>query len=160
MWGDHGSGQKHRHDFVGTNSRLDGIQAAVLQVKLRHLEAWTERRIAVAARYGEALADVCAVPATLPERRHVFHLYVIRVANRDEVIQALQERGIGCGIHYPVACPVQPAFADLGYAAADFPVACGIMDQLVSLPMHGDLSDEQVAAVIEAVRGVAQPPAS
>jgi len=158
MWTDHGSATKYRHDFVGTNSRLDGIQAAVLQVKLRHLDAWIERRIAVAARYGAALADVCVVPETLPERRHVFHLYVIRVANRDAVMTHLQEQGIGCGIHYPVACPVQPAFADLGYSAADFPVACGTQDQLVSLPMHADLSDEQVDFVIGEVKKVGRRP--
>jgi dTDP-4-amino-4,6-dideoxygalactose transaminase len=158
MWGDHGSGEKYRHEFVGTNSRLDGIQAAVLQVKLRHLEAWTERRIAVAARYGEALADVCIVPQTLPKRRHVFHLYVIRVGNRDETMAHLKEHGIGCGIHYPLACPVQPAFADLGYSATQFPVACGTMDQLLSLPMHADLSEEQVEATIAAVREVARKP--
>ena len=136
------------------------MQAAVLQVKLRHLETWTERRIGVAARYGEALADVCSVPQTLPGRRHVFHLYVIRVANRDAVMKQLQEQGIGCGIHYPVACPVQPAFAHLGYRAEDFPVACGTMDQLLSLPMHGDLTDDQVDLVIDAVRRVARRPES
>ncbi|MFO7652371.1 MAG: DegT/DnrJ/EryC1/StrS family aminotransferase [Candidatus Krumholzibacteriia bacterium] len=158
MWTDHGSERKYEHAFVGTNSRLDGLQAAVLQVKLRHLDAWTERRRAVARRYGESLADVCAVPEELPERRHVYHLYVIRVANRDELMGHLQAEGIGCGIHYPVACPIQPAFAHLGLRPEEFPVAVGMQDQLVSLPMHGDLADEQVEFVVEQVRKVARRP--
>jgi dTDP-4-amino-4,6-dideoxygalactose transaminase len=154
--GDHGSLEKYRHEFPGANSRLDGIQAAVLQVKLRHLDAWTERRIAVAARYNAGLTDVCRVPATLPDHRHVFHLYVIRVDNRAELMQHLNDHGIGCGIHYPVALPLSPAYAPLGYRREEFPVACRVVDEIVSLPMHADLSDEQVDYVIERVREVAR----
>ena len=155
--GDHGSLVKYQHDFPGVNSRLDGIQAAVLQVKLRHLDAWSGRRIAVAARYNVGLADVCRVPATLPEQRHVFHLYVIRVSNRDELMQHLQTQGIQCGIHYPVALPVTPAYSELGYKAEQFPVACRVADEIISLPMHADLSDEQADFVIEEVCKVARP---
>jgi dTDP-4-amino-4,6-dideoxygalactose transaminase len=154
--GDHGSNVKYQHDFEGQNSRLDGIQGAVLSVKLRHLDAWTDRRIAVAARYNEGLKDVCVVPQTVGDVRHVFHLYVIQVNNREEVMNHLQEQGIASGIHYPVPLPVTPAYAHLGYSAEQFPVACGIADKIVSLPMHGDLSDDDVDLVIEEVRKVAR----
>ncbi|MBK7190130.1 MAG: DegT/DnrJ/EryC1/StrS family aminotransferase [bacterium] len=154
--GDHGSSVKYRHDFEGINSRLDGMQGAVLSVKLKHLEKWSDRRIAVAARYNAGLKDVCVVPQTAAGVRHVFHLYVIQVNNRDDVMKHLGEQGIGCGIHYPVALPVTPAYAHLGYGAEQFPVSCGIADKLVSLPMHADLTDEQVDFVIQEVKKVAK----
>ncbi len=154
--GDHGSNVKYRHDLVGTNSRLDGIQGAVLSVKLKHLDAWSDRRIAAAAAYNEGLKDVCVVPVTRADTRHVWHLYVIQVNNRDEVMQALNDAGIGCGIHYPVPLPMTPAYADLGYSADQFPVACGIADKILSLPMHGDLTDEQIGLVVETVKRVAR----
>jgi len=154
--GDHGSNVKYQHDFEGNNSRLDGIQGAVLSVKLRHLDAWTERRIAVARRYNEGLADVCGVPETADGVRHVFHLYVIQVGNRQELMAGLNERGIGCGIHYPVPLPLTKAYESLGYSAGQFPVAAAAADRIVSLPMHGDLTDDQVDFVIEAVRTLAK----
>ncbi|HPF71615.1 MAG TPA: DegT/DnrJ/EryC1/StrS family aminotransferase [Candidatus Krumholzibacteria bacterium] len=150
--GDHGSNVRYRHDVVGTNSRLDGIQGAVLSVKLKHLDAWTDKRIAAAAAYSAGLKGACVTPVTRADTRHVFHLYVIQVNNRDEVMKALSDNEIGCGIHYPVPLPVTPAYAALGYKAEQFPVACGIADKIVSLPMHGDLTDEQVKLVIEVVR--------
>jgi len=154
--GDHGSNVKYQHDFEGMNSRMDGIQGAVLSVKLKHLDKWSDRRIAVAARYGEGLKDVCVVPQTVDGVRHVFHLYVIQVNNREEVMNHLTEASIGCGIHYPVPLPITPAYAGLGQGADRFPVACGIADKIVSLPMHGDLTDEDVDFVIEEVRKVAK----
>ena len=154
--GDHGSNVKYQHDFEGLNSRLDGIQGAVLSVKLRHLDKWSDRRIAVAAMYNEGLKDVCVVPQTAADMRHVFHLYVIQVNNREELMNHLTEQGIACGIHYPVALPISPAYAELGYSADQFPVACTIADKIVSLPMHGDLTDEDVALVIAEVKKVAK----
>jgi len=154
--GDHGSKVKYQHDFEGLNSRMDGIQGAVLGVKLRHLDKWSDRRIAVARMYNEGLKDVCGVPVTGPELRHVFHLYVIQVNNRDELMNHLQERGIASGIHYPVPLPVTPAYAGLGYTAGQFPVACEIADRIVSLPMHGDLTDDDVALVISEVKKAAK----
>lgn len=152
---DHGSNVKYQHDFVGTNSRLDGIQGAVLSVKLKHLDEWSDRRIEVAARYNTGLKDVCVVPTTMADVRHVFHLYVIQVGNRDEVMKALNDGGSHCGIHYPVPLPLTPAYAEEG-AAETYPVACGIADRILSLPMHGDLTDEQVDHVIEIVARVAK----
>ena len=154
--GDHGSNVKYQHDFQGANSRLDGIQGAVLSVKLRHLDKWSDRRIAVAARYNEGLQEVCVVPRTMDGVRHVFHLYVIQVNNREELMQHLNEQGVQCGIHYPVPLPVTPAYAHLGYKAEQFPVASGIADKIVSLPMHGDLTDEMVDFVCAEVRKVAK----
>ena len=154
--GDHGSNVKYQHDFEGLNSRLDGIQGAVLSVKLRHLDKWTERRIEVAARYSEGLKDVCVTPVTMEHVRHVFHLYVIQVNNREELMTHLQEQGIASGIHYPVPLPASPAYTGLGYKSDQFPVAYGISDKIVSLPMHGDLTDEDVDLVISEVKKVAK----
>jgi len=153
---DHGSNVKYQHDFEGMNSRLDGIQGAVLSVKLRHLDKWTDRRIQVARRYSEGLKDVCVTPQVMDHVRHVFHLYVIQVNNREEVMKHLQEQDIASGIHYPVPLPVTPAYAHLGYKASQFPVACGIADKIMSLPMHGDLTDEDVDLVIAEVKKVAK----
>ena len=128
----------------------------MLSVKLRHLDKWTDRRIEVAARYNEGLKDVCVVPQTVGDVRHVFHLYVIQVNNREEVMNHLQEQGIASGIHYPVPLPATPAYAHLGYKADQFPVANGIAGKIVSLPMHGDLTDEDVDLVISEVKKVAK----
>jgi dTDP-4-amino-4,6-dideoxygalactose transaminase len=153
---DHGSNVKYQHDFEGLNSRMDGIQGAVLSVKLRHLDKWTDRRIEVAARYSAGLKDVCVTPVTVEHVRHVFHLYVIQVNNREELMIHLQEQGIASGIHYPVPLPATPAYAGLGYKSDKFPVAYGISDKIVSLPMHGDLTDEDVDLVISEVKKVAK----
>ena len=153
---DHGSNVKYQHDFEGLNSRLDGIQGAVLSVKLRHLDKWTHRRIEVAARYTEGLKDVCVTPVTMEHVRHVFHLYVIQVNNREELMNHLQEQGIASGIHYPVPLPVTPAYARLGYRPEQFPVAMGLAGKIVSLPMHGDLTDADVDLVIAEVKKVAK----
>ncbi len=156
MLGDHGCQQKYTHEFEGDNSRLDGIQAAVLSVKLPHLDGWNARRLEVASRYSEALGGVVGTPAVRPDVRHVFHLYVVRVRNRDEVLQHLSSRGIGCGIHYPIALPFQPAYARLEHEPEDFPVARTVMDQILSLPIHGDLTGGQVDYVIEETQRVAR----
>jgi len=152
--GDHGSNVKYQHDFEGMNSRLDGIQGAVLSVKLRHLDKWSDRRIEVAKRYCEGLKDVCVVPETMDDVRHVWHLFVIQVNNREELMNHLQAEDIASGIHYPVPLPKTPAYASLGYEADQFPVAYGTADKIVSLPMHGDLTDEDVDLVIQEVRKV------
>jgi dTDP-4-amino-4,6-dideoxygalactose transaminase len=154
--GDHGSNVKYRHDFEGINSRLDGIQGAVLSVKLKHLEQWSDRRIAVAARYSAGLKGVCVTPRTMDGARHVFHLYVVLVNNRDEVMKHLNDQGIGCGIHYPVPLPVTPAYAHLGYDVEQFPVACGIADKLLSLPMHADLTNDEIDFVVSEMKKVAK----
>jgi dTDP-4-amino-4,6-dideoxygalactose transaminase len=152
MLRDHGSERKYVHEREGRNSRLDGIQAAVLQVKLRHLEEWTERRIAAAGRYAERLRGMggeIVTPAVQAGRRHVFHLYVVRLDDREAVQKRLADSGIATGIHYPIALPFQPAYSYLGARPADYPVAHGQMGQLLSLPMHGNLPLEQVDLVCD-----------
>ena len=154
----HGRHDTLVHGIEGINSRLDGVQAAVLAVKLRHLEAWTEARSAAAARYSEGLTGVCVTPTVHPDVRHVFHLYVIRVANRDEVRQHLQAAGVQTGVHYLKALPFVAAYARLGHAPGDFPVAHRFQDEILSLPMHGDLSEAQIDHVVATVREVARRP--
>jgi dTDP-4-amino-4,6-dideoxygalactose transaminase len=154
----HGRHDHLLHGMVGVNSRMDGFQAAVLTVKLKHLEAWTEARIAAARRYTEGLHEVCVVPEVHPDARHVFHLYVIRVGNRDELRKNLQEAGIPTGVHYLKALPLIAAYEDLGYRPEQFPVASKFQDEIVSLPMHGDLTDDQIDLVIEQVRQFARMP--
>lgn len=156
----HGRHDTLVHGIEGVNSRLDGFQAAVLSVKLRHLEAWTEARIAAAKRYSEGLGEVCVTPAVHPDARHVFHLYVIRVANREEVRKHLQAAGIATGVHYLKALPFVAAYAQLGHQPGDFPVAHRYQDEILSLPMHGDLTDAQIEWVIAKVREIARRPQS
>jgi dTDP-4-amino-4,6-dideoxygalactose transaminase len=152
MYANHGRVEKYNHEFEGTNSRLDGIQAAILDVKLKYLEQWTDRRRSVAKRYDQELHNIVVTPAVRPEVRHVYHLYVIRVKQRDQVIARLREQGISTGIHYPIPLPFLKAYEYLGHKPQDFPVAHFLKDQILSLPIHGDMSDDQVSFVIEQVK--------
>lgn len=149
---DHGSSQKYHHEVLGFNARLEGIQGAVLGVKLRHLERWTEARIAIAREYNRRLASL---PVTLPEipdgMRHVFHLYVIECDRRDELQAFLGERGVPTIIHYPIPIHRQQAFASLGYATGAFPVTERLAGRILSLPIYAELTDEQVAYVVEQI---------
>lgn len=153
--GDHGSKEKYHHLYEGWNYRLDAIQAAVLDVKLKHLDKWTERRRAHAARYDEAFAGSAVQPIkAMPNRTHVYHLYVVRVPDRDSLMTRLKERGIHTGIHYPLPLHLQPAYAYLGLKAGAFPVAEKVVAHIVSLPMYAEMTDAMVdevaAATIEA----------
>lgn len=153
MIANHGRTGKYDHQFEGRNSRLDGMQAAVLSTKLRHLDGWTDRRIAVADRYAERLADVAGL--TLPHRgnraRHVYHLFVVRTAQRDALAAHLGQRGIETGIHYPVALPRLEAYADHPQAKADF-FASRMGAEVLSLPVGEHLDLEQIDEVCLAVR--------
>ncbi len=154
---DHGSVVKYQHDIVGYCDRLDGLQAAVLGVKLPHLEDWTEARRRAAARYNELLRDIPGVvtPVEGPGFRHVYHIYCIRVpGNRDTVLKELQARGIGAGIHYPVPLHLQPAFAYLGYQRGAFPCAEEITASIISLPIYAELTEEQMVQVASTLREV------
>jgi dTDP-4-amino-4,6-dideoxygalactose transaminase len=155
---DHGQAAKYVHSVVGFNCRMDGVQAALLRVKLSHLESWNARRQALAARYRRALADVPGI--TLPEaaagREHVYHLFVVRCRERDALHRHLNEQGIAAGVHYPAPIHLQPALAFLGYRAGDFPVAEIAAREVLALPLYPELADEAVAAVCEAVRAWAR----
>jgi dTDP-4-amino-4,6-dideoxygalactose transaminase len=149
--GDHGSKEKYHHIYEGWNCRLDAIQAAVLDVKLKHLDAWTERRRAHAARYHKAFAGTAVQPiVAAPGRTHVYHLYVVRVPDRDLVISRLKERGIATGIHYPLPLHLQPAYAHLGHQVGSFPIAEKVVARIVSLPMYAEMTDAMVDEVAEA----------
>ncbi len=148
----HGRLSKYNHEFEGVNSRLDGLQAAILNVKLKHLERWTANRIKAASRYSEALREIVKVPHVKPYVRHVFHLYVVQVENRDELRQFLGERGVSTGIHYPIPLPFLQAYSYLNHRPEDFPVTYALKDKILSLPMFGDITEEQVDYVIEMIK--------
>lgn len=150
----HGGAKQYHHDEVGTNSRLDTLQAAVLLAKLPHLAGWSAARRARAARYSEAFAghpDVTP-PGVDEANEHIFHQYTIRVPRRDELLARLKERGIGCAVYYPVGLHLQPCFVHLGYRAGSLPVTEEAMGTVLSLPVYPELSDAQQDTVIAAVR--------
>ncbi|HVF87626.1 MAG TPA: DegT/DnrJ/EryC1/StrS family aminotransferase [Pyrinomonadaceae bacterium] len=154
---DHGSEQKYRHDVVGYNFRLEGIQAAVLGVKLKHLDGWNELRRAHARRYSTLLCDAArrghlALPSEMPYARHVYHLYVVQTERRDEMQKSLSAAGVQTGIHYPIPVHLQPAYNSLGYKPGDFPEAERQATRVLSLPMYPELTGEQIAHVTEEVR--------
>jgi dTDP-4-amino-4,6-dideoxygalactose transaminase len=154
-WANHGRLSKYDHEFEGINSRLDGLQAAVLSAKLPFLEGWTESRRRAARRYGEGLAGTgLALPGDPPNGRHVYHLYVVRLAERARVQQELAQAGISTGVHYPVALPNLTAYRSRGYRPADFPVAMDYQDTVLSLPMFPEITDQQVDWVCETLKGV------
>ncbi|MCL6481884.1 MAG: DegT/DnrJ/EryC1/StrS family aminotransferase [Firmicutes bacterium] len=149
----HGQAEKYVSTELGWNSRLDELQAAVLRVKLRHLDSWTLRRQAVAARYTELLASLepIRVPRIAPLATHVFHQYTIRVANRDAVAARLAEQGIATAVHYPVPLHLQPVFAHLEGHRGQCPVAERAAEEVLSLPMYPELSDAQIERVASAL---------
>jgi dTDP-4-amino-4,6-dideoxygalactose transaminase len=149
----HGQIAKNRHSLIGRNSRLDGIQAAVLSVKLPHLDAWLEARRRNAALYNELLADSGLQLPFAPEHsRHTYHLYVVQVPNREAVQQKLSEAGIESGTHYPTALPFLEAYAHLNYQPTDFPVAHAQMDKILSLPMYAELTEEMIERVCQTLK--------
>jgi dTDP-4-amino-4,6-dideoxygalactose transaminase len=157
---DHGQARKYHHSLVGWNGRMDGIQAAILSIKLRHLEAWTERRRAHAAFYNQAFTKLPGVlaPREAQDRRHVYHQYVLRLKNRDHAFSALNHRGIGCGIHYPVPIHLQPAFAHLGFRPGSFPVAELCANEILSLPIYPELTKDQLSKVAREVAALTYRP--
>lgn len=150
----HGGAKQYYHEEVGTNSRLDTLQAAVLLAKLPHLAAWSEARRQHAARYTEAfrtLPEVCP-PKVDPANEPIFHQYTIRAERRDELMQHLKARGIGCAVYYPRALHLQPCFEHLGYRPGSLPATEAAMGSVLSLPIYPELTAEQQDAVIAAVR--------
>jgi dTDP-4-amino-4,6-dideoxygalactose transaminase len=153
---DHGQPAKYRHTIVGRNSRMDGIQAAVLSVKLKYLDKWIDARRQNAQRYSELLAGTgIALPASPEYSRHVYHLYVVRVKDRESVAARLGEAGIDSGMHYPTALPFLEAYSDAGHLPSDFPVAHAQMGELLSLPMYPELTDEMIEYVCSVLTSAA-----
>ncbi|MDP6779523.1 MAG: DegT/DnrJ/EryC1/StrS family aminotransferase [Candidatus Latescibacteria bacterium] len=152
MLANHGRLDKYRHRMPAYNYRLDGIQAAILNAKLKHLEDWIELRREKARLYNSLLAEAgVRVPTEVENSRHVYTYYVIRTDARDAVQEALQGVGIDTVIHYPVPLHLQPAYEDLGYGKGDFPVAEENAERILSLPLYPELPDEQVRRIAEGV---------
>jgi dTDP-4-amino-4,6-dideoxygalactose transaminase len=151
---DHGQVRKYYHEMVGWNGRMDGIQAAILSIKLRHLEKATEARRRHAVQYLAELSgmDGVTLPVEMPGRRHVYHIFPIRVAQRDALIEDLTSHGVGTGIHYPVPVHLQECYQALGHGEGSFPVAERCAREFVSLPMFPELTEDQVSYVAQAVK--------
>jgi len=150
---DHGSHIRYLHEIVGTNARLDEIHAAVLLIKMRHLEHWNAARQRHAQTYTEQLRDVVeAVPVIKPWGSHVFCYYVVRVPERDQFRQDLEREGIGTNIHYPTPIHLQPAYAKYGYKRGMLPITEALASRIVSLPMYPELTEEQLQLVISTVK--------
>lgn len=149
----HGGTKKYHHDEVGTNSRLDTLQAAVLLAKLPFLAGWSAARREKAAAYSERFRGLSEVkpPVIDPANEHIFHQYTMRVSRRDELLEHLKRRGIGCAVYYPLALHLQPCFAHLGYRPGSLPVTEGAMADVISLPVYPELSGGQIDAVVDAV---------
>lgn len=147
----HGSEKKYVHEVVGFNSRMDSLQAAVLRVKLRHLPAWNQRRRAAAARYTELLSGIDGVrlPRTADGNVDVWHLYVVRVADRDRVVAKLNEAGVGASVHYPTPLHLTEAYSHLGIGAGAFPIAEAAAGEILSLPLYPHITVEQQEFVAE-----------
>ena len=155
---EHGQSEKYHHDSFGHNYRMEGIQGAVLGVKLRHLAGWTDERRSVAGKYKELLGNIeqVSVPEELPGLKHVYHLYVVRVngksleereEKRNKLQSFLSDNGIANGLHYPVPLHLQKCFSYLGYNKGDFPVTEDLAQTGISLPMFPELKDEQIEYV-------------
>lgn len=152
MLRDWGQQRKYHHELKGYNYRMDGIQGAILRVKLQHLEAWTEARRAHANMYNELLADYdVQTPTALPYNRHVYHIYAICSPQRDALQKALKTQGIWTGIHYPIPVHIQEAYADLGYQQGQFPVTEQIANTELSLPMYAELPDVAINQVVKCI---------
>lgn len=154
MYARHGALKKHEHQIEGINSRLDGIQAAILSAKLPHILDWTAARIRCADAYDQLLSGISEIitPKRRAETQHSYHLYVIRAKNRDGLANFLKERNIETAIHYPTALPNLKAYAYLGHKAEDFPVATAYQSQIISLPIYPELTSAQMEYVVESIK--------
>ncbi len=158
MLRDWGQQERYHHLVEGFNYRMDGIQGAILRVKLRHLQDWTERRRAHAARYDTRLSGADVVtPVVRKDAGHVYHIYAVRTPERETLRRRLQADGIATGLHYPIPVHLQPAHADLGYRRGSFPHAERAAAEVLSLPLYPELTVEQIDQVASAVREYAAP---
>jgi dTDP-4-amino-4,6-dideoxygalactose transaminase len=153
MLRDWGAEKKYIHQLKGYNYRMEGIQGAILQVKLRHIEAWTEARRAHAAEYSRLLHDSgIGVPRAMPYARHVWHVYAVRTQDRPGLQDALQRQEIQFGVHYPIPIHLQPAWAELNHSRGDFPHAEKAADEVLSLPIYPELTPENIHSVVGAIQ--------
>ena len=155
MLANHGASIEHRyqHEFIGLNSRLDAIQAAIVRTKLPHLDRWNARRQEIAARYSRELQGLVQVPETVPYGTHIFHQYVIRTPKRDALQRFLKERGVPTAIHYPIPIHLQPAFQRrFNFREGQFPVSEAVAREVLSLPVHPHLTEEEIQWIIDSVK--------
>ena len=152
MLRNYGQKDRYHHYLKGFNSRLDEIQAAILRVKLRHLDAWNRKRKELAKLYNSLLRDAVKTPTEKSYAGHIYHLYVIRTGKRDELQKFLKEKEIGTNIHYPIPIHLQEAYQDLEYKRGDFPTAEDCALNILSLPLFPELSEEQVNSVAKAIK--------
>ncbi|MCY4524533.1 MAG: DegT/DnrJ/EryC1/StrS family aminotransferase [Halobacteriovoraceae bacterium] len=146
----HGRTKKYEHEFMAGNYRMDDIQAAILSVKCRYISDWTERRISIAKKYDEILKKRgFKVIEIMPGSRCVYHLYVIEVKDRSEIMQKLHQNGVGTGIHYPIPINLQPACVELGYKRGSFPISEEMADKILSLPIYPEMTDESILYVTD-----------
>ena len=155
MLRDHGQAKKYHHAVIGWNGRMDGIQGAVLRIKLRLLGDGNEARRAHARFYNQELAGLkdLTTPVEAKGAHHVYHVYTVRTRNRDRILQDMAGRGIACGIHYPIPVHLQEAYKGLGYSKGSFPVSERCAEEFLSLPMYPELSAEQLGAVVRELKG-------
>lgn len=153
-WANHGGLSKDEHQFEGTNSRLDALQAAVLKVKLKYLSGWTEKRIAHADSYSKQLGRITeiVIPSVRPGSKHTFHQYVIQVQNRQSLREYLLKKGIETMIHFPKALPFEPAYNYLNHRVADFPGSAALQDKVLSLPIYPELTEDQIDYVCACIK--------
>jgi dTDP-4-amino-4,6-dideoxygalactose transaminase len=154
MLRDHGQETKYHHSYIGWNARMDGIQGAVLSVKLKGLDRGNAARRAHALQYNESLSgcEDLITPFEANYAKHVYHVYAVRVKGRDQLLHALTERGISCGIHYPIPVHRQQAYHSLGLGHGSFPVTERCAEEFLSLPMFPELTSEQIETVAREIK--------
>ncbi len=151
---DHGSGEKYVHEIEGHNMRMEGFQGAILNIKLKHLQDWTDARRRNAKLYNEILKNIggVTIPREMENRKHVYHLYVIRVKEREKLQKFLSEKGIASAFHYKIPLHLQKAYQYLGYQKGDFPVTEKVMSEIISLPMYPELRENQIEYVASSIK--------
>ena len=154
MFANHGALIKHQHKMEGINSRLDGLQAAILSAKLPFLHDWIEARIRHAQTYDRLLSgiDEIVIPKVRPNTRHTYHLYVVRAQKRDELRDYLTQKGIATSIHYPIPLPFMEAYSYLGYERSDFPIVAQHQREILSLPIYPEMNENMIRTVADAIR--------
>ena len=156
MLRDWGQERRYHHVVKGYNYRMEGLQGAILRVKLRYLDKWTEARRGHAALYDELLAPEVKTPTAMPYSNHVYHIYAVRSPQREQLQQMLHKQGIQTGIHYPIPVHLQPVYSDLGYKAGDFPHSELAAREVLSLPMYAELTSAQTSSVVEHLQSLVQ----
>ena len=153
MIANHGGLKKHHHAIDGINSRMDGMQASILSVKLKYINQWTDNRRKLARRYNELLKDTEIItPSELDNYKHVYHVYCVKSQNRNELKRYLHENGVASAIHYPTPLPLLPVYEDLSYSVDDFPIASSNQNKILSLPMFPEMTEHQQNKVVDVIK--------